>query len=75
MHCLTCWQALHFVNVLFMLAIWFWQKVGVYGVLVLSVFAFGFNMYIGLPITNALFGLVGPIILVFLVKNKWQRFK
>ena len=62
------------LNVVFAICTWFWKKVGVFGFLATALFAFGINIYLGVPIISSIFGLIGPFILVFLVKNRWQKF-
>src|SRR5262245_58683779 len=52
------------VNVLWAILVWRWFRIGVYGLIVMSVFAFAVNVYVGLPVLQALAGFLGPAILV-----------
>ena len=62
------------LNVVFALLVWNWKKVGVYAFLVMAILVFGINIYLGVPVVNSILGLLGPIILIFLVKPKWRKF-
>jgi hypothetical protein len=64
---------LGFANLAFALAVWRWKRWGVYGFGVSAIAAFIANMAIGLPITSALGGLVGLIIMVALVSRIWDQ--
>ena len=63
------------INFLLSLAIWKWKKWGLYGFGASTVIVFIINLSIGTPILNSLFGLLGIIILAFLVKPLWNNFE
>jgi hypothetical protein len=62
------------LNALFAFAVWNWKKIGIYGFMGSAILIFLFNMYIGVGFT-AIFGLLGPIILFFLIKPVWRYMK
>lgn len=62
------------LNVLLAVLVWHWNRVGVHGFLAVSVLAFAVNLYIGLPVPFLAIGLIGPVILVLLVRSRWRRF-
>lgn len=54
--------------------IWMWKKWGVFGTFGVAALGFVMNLMIGVNPFNAIMGLGGPIILYFLVKERWARF-
>lgn len=61
--------------ILFLTAMLFlWQKWAFYTICALAVFIFIFNLFLGVNVTSALMGLIGPIILYFLMKPQWKLF-
>ena len=62
------------VNIFLAIAVWKWKKWGVYGFVIVAIFAFAINMYVGVPVISAFIGLLGPIILALLVRPKWKFF-
>jgi hypothetical protein len=62
-----------FANCIFGIAVWKWQKWGVYGFVAVSLLAFVVNVASGIPIILALFGFVGLAILAYLVRNVWDQ--
>jgi hypothetical protein len=59
-------------NFVFAIAIWKWKRWGVYGFVGSSLVAFLVNL-IGIGILVALFGLVGVVILAFLLRPIWHQ--
>ena len=51
-----------------------WRRVGVYGFFALALLAFSINLYVGIPVIQAIGGLLGPLILALLVRPRWSRF-
>ncbi len=62
------------LNVVFAICTWFWKKIGVFGFLITALLAFAINIYLGIAIASAIFGLIGPFVLIFLVKSRWPKF-
>ena len=60
------------LNTAFGVAVWKWKKIGVYGFVGSAIIIFGVNVTLGINIFTALFGLVGPAILIILVKPLWN---
>ncbi len=56
------------------IGMWMWKKWGVFGSLVVAAIGFVMNLIIGVNPMQAFMGLGGPIILIFLVKERWARF-
>src|SRR5262245_55758718 len=63
------------LNVLWAILVWRWFRLGVYGLIVMSVFAFSVNIYVGVPALQAVVGFLGPAILALLVRKKWSWFR
>ena len=63
------------LNVIFGIAIWNWKKFGVYGLMVSALILFCFNIYIGMAAIASALGLIGPIILIILLKPVWSHLK
>ncbi|MDB5284316.1 MAG: hypothetical protein JWO06_3391 [Bacteroidota bacterium] len=55
-------------------ATWMWKKIGVYGLVTTALLLFPFNLYAGSNPLFAVAGLIGPIILIALVKPLWEYF-
>lgn len=66
---------LSFVQFAFILGIWRWKKWGVIGALALAPVTLILNFSIGVPPGTAILGMVGPLILFFLVKPRWPAFR
>jgi hypothetical protein len=62
-------------NVVFAIATWRWKKWGVYGFVGMSVVAFIGNVLMGTALLNTLFGLLGPVILWLLIRQRWADFR
>ncbi len=62
------------LNTAFAILVWYWKKIGIFGFMSVAILAFVINVYIGLPMVSAVMGLVGPFLLVLLVKSKWPKF-
>lgn len=63
-----------FLNIGLAIAVWNWRRVGVFGFLAMGVLVFPLNLWLGIPIASALFGLIGPSLLAVLVRPKWVHF-
>lgn len=59
-------------NVVACAAVWKWQRWGVYAFFATSVFALFVNLSLGLSAGNILVGLIGPAILLALVRPIWK---
>jgi uncharacterized membrane protein (DUF2068 family) len=60
------------LNVVFAVGVWQWRRWGVYGFIVLAILIFVLNItYVGL--LPSLLGLLGPVILVLLVRTRWGQ--
>lgn len=68
--------AIRLINVILVILIWSWKKIGVYGIWFTSVFFCFFN-YGSAESFNLLYfaDILIPIILSFLVYSKWSKFK
>jgi len=62
------------VNVIIAAGIWMWQKWAVFGFFAIAAIAFCINLYIGIGIIPSLTGLIGPIIIYFTTKKRWEHF-
>ena len=62
------------LNIILALLVWNWRRVGVYGFVAVSLVVFAVNLYVGVPILQAVLGLLGIVILAFLVRPRWARF-
>ena len=62
------------VNIVAAIALMKWKLWGFYAVVGVAVVAFVINLIIGLDIIRSLMGFIGPIILYFLMKPKWNMF-
>lgn len=60
------------LNTVFAILVWKWKKIGVYGFILSALVIFGINMSNGVGFTSFI-GLLGPAILVLLVKPVWQH--
>ncbi|MBC8162003.1 MAG: hypothetical protein H7Z42_12370 [Roseiflexaceae bacterium] len=63
------------VNVAAVVLLWFWRKVGLYMFVATSVIALVVNSILQVPLTSMLLGLVGLIILWFLLRPHWSNFR
>lgn len=63
------------LNVFLASLVWRWRRVGVYGFVSVSLLVFALNLYVGLPLFQATGGLLGPLILILLVRGKWPHFR
>lgn len=61
-------------NVALAAGIWVWKKWAVFGFYSVGIIAFGANLYIGIDIVSALVGLIGPAIIYFTTKSRWEHF-
>jgi hypothetical protein len=67
--------ALAAINILCVIGLFFWKKLGLYGFAATSVVALVINVIVGVPLTTSLVGLVGIGILWALVQSKWDYFE
>lgn len=61
-------------NVVLAAGIWFWKKWAVFGFYGMGLIAFCANLYIGISVASALVGLIGPAIIYFTTKRRWDNF-
>lgn len=62
------------LNILFAILVWQWRRVGVYGFVAIALLVFPLNLHAGVPVFEAAFGLLGPVLLVGAVWTRWARF-
>jgi len=62
------------VNLISAIAIWCWKRAGVYVLLLASSVVFGINLYIGVDLGTALFGVAGAAVTLLAAKARWRHF-
>ena len=62
------------LNIILATAILFWKKWGVFGFYGVGVLGYIINVYIGMGVSQSIMGLIGPVLIYLLTKNKWSRF-
>lgn len=62
------------MNVAIAAGVWMWKKWAVYGFFAIAVIAFCINVYVGIGIIPSLIGLIGPVIIYFTTKSRWEHF-
>lgn len=62
-------------NTAFAVAAWNWRKWGVIGFCGSALIAIPVNLALGLGASQMLTGLIGPAILLYLVKDDWDRLR
>ncbi|MFS1701619.1 hypothetical protein [Alteromonas sp. AMM-1] len=62
------------INFAIAVGIWCWKKWAVYGMYLSVAIAFVINIYLGVGILGALFGLVGGLVIFLTTRNRWQWF-
>lgn len=62
------------VNVAIAAGVWMWKKWAVYGFYSIAAIAFCINIYVGIGILPSLIGLIGPVIIYFTTKSRWEHF-
>ena len=62
------------VNFACAVGIWKWKKWGVFGAVAMAAIGLVVNFTIGIQPMQAIFGLVGPAILIALVSKLWKKF-
>jgi hypothetical protein len=62
-------------NVVFVILIWNWRRVGFWGAVVIALLALPVNWYLGMGLLHIASGLLGIAILALLVRTKWGAFK
>lgn len=67
--------ALSVVSVISCFAVWKLRKIGVHGFIIVGLAVFALNLHHGLNPGIAIFGLIGPVIMVLLVKPIWKYMK
>lgn len=63
------------LNIVLVVLVWRWRRVGVYGFATLSLAILAVNLYIGASWTEAVSGLTGPLMLVLLARQRWSQFR
>ena len=66
--------SLTLINIILATGVILWKKWGVYGFYAMGVLAYIINVSFGLDPSKSILGLVGPVLIYFLTKNKWSRF-
>ena len=61
-------------NIVMVIMVWFWKKIGVYGIAAVSLFYSVADIVNGHPVLSSMVILLGPLIVILLVRNKWDRF-
>jgi hypothetical protein len=62
------------VNVAVAAGVWIWKKWAVFSFFGIAAIAFCMNLYIGIGIMPSLIGLIGPVIIYFTTKSRWEHF-
>lgn len=62
------------INLVAALALWRWQRWGLYVFIACTVVVFGLNTVIGVSLLMRVIGLIGPIILGLLMRSRWRQF-
>jgi hypothetical protein len=62
-------------NIVSLAAVFHWQRWGVYVALICPLIIFGLNAYLGASRIFSFFGLLGPAVLLLLVRPLWKHFK
>ena len=62
------------VNVAVAAGVWMWKKWAVYSFYGIAAIAFCINLFIGIGIIPSLVGLIGPAIIYFTTKSRWEHF-
>ena len=62
------------INFAIAVGIWSWKKCAVYGMYASVAIAFAINIYLGIGIVGALFGLLGGLLIFLTTRNRWQWF-
>ena len=63
------------LNVVFLVLVWQWQKIGLFALVAVSLFILVVNVVLGLPPMLALAGVTGPLLVGILVLPKWDAFR
>ena len=66
--------ALTIINIILATGIFFWKKWGAYGFYAVGIVGYIINVSIGLGASQSTMGLIGPVLIYLLTKNKWSRF-
>lgn len=61
-------------NVALAAGVWMWKKWAVFSFYAVGVIAFCTNSFIGIEIIPSLIGLIGPVIIYFTTKKRWEHF-
>jgi hypothetical protein len=59
----------------FVVTIWFWRKIGVYGIAAITVAGYMMSVKIGVSVVQALSSFITLIILILLVRPIWKYMK
>jgi hypothetical protein len=65
--------ALSLLNAIFCFAVWKLKKFGVHGFIIVGLVGFALNLKLGLNVGMAIAGLLGPVIMVILVRPIWRH--
>ena len=60
-------------NFIFAVAVWKWKKWGVYGFAAVSLVALAINLNLHVAGVFKYLGLLGPVVLIILVRPQWKR--
>lgn len=63
------------VNIVAVILLWYWRKIGLYIFAATSITALGINMLLGVPLLTSLLGLGGLLILWLLLRERWSAFR
>ena len=71
---ITVLAAFGIINLGSAVAVWKWKKIGIYGFWASSIIILGINLSIGISPLQSFIGLLGPVIITYLVKPRWSEF-
>jgi len=79
LHGFQTWQAYvlaaaGIINLVFLIMVYQWKKFGLYGIIGMSIIILAFNVYLGMG-ANAVLGLIGPIVLILVLRPVWKYMK
>lgn len=61
------------LNIVFVAMLFFWNKYGFWGILVMSLISFYFNYAIGIETSKLVLGLISPLLLYFILQFKAEN--
>jgi hypothetical protein len=71
---LYAFATIGFINTILVVAVWYWRKWAIFGLVVTALIVAGINHMIGIRPVWLLLGLAGPIILLALARPRWRSF-